>query len=609
MVKFFSRFRYLILTSTLLVILWSVLYWLNQTHESVGARDRVATIGRLLDADTTLMVHIPDVHQAHQSLAGSHFAQLGIHRGLGAITKQIIDEVPQLRQWRDYWKQFQEMEITDAAIAVTEQADRRHFLTLFYCEASRNPAWEPQAVWWHESSPEVPLEEIREERDGVEYIRVARDDCEFVYARWEGWHLSSNEPNVLDRALSRLKSGQHLHSLAQQTAFQQSVAPLRSDYLALAYAGQEGSKSGEKDSAGQHHAGKIQRLLNGLDARSMALSLNVQDGQMIEDTMIVAATLPDADVELPFPLAATLPLTSPRTLAYFTANTGADSFHQFIFRPYLKRWAASGNEELEKIAEIWETRFGPVWALQLEPIEILSSSQPMETEPLATLLAFAAKDPGALHSHLETLATTRGSGIRRSATGTFILDHALLPSSITNLLDEVHLHIEHGLLFVSDQVRGIHQVCRRWHLGQDLKQRPDFQKLLGRLPEPELGLGYLDAQQLLRRTSEALQHPLVFATLWMGIRSQTHLKIDLHRLTTSLDTEMLILPTLATWQRIPHGYRQWSQGTLSPAQWAWAGSTIVTTIDKTFLEPAPLTETDTFAAPPLEQELLRMMEP
>ena len=175
---------------------------------------------------------------------------------------------------------------------------------------------------------------------------------------------------------------------------------------------------------------------------------------------------------------------------------------------------------LETIATDWRHCFTSMWSVQLEPVETLSLTETDPgIEPLAAILVFPLADSRSLEAHLDTLASTRGTGIQRSAVQTYQLDQALLPAMLTNLLEEIHVQVDEDLLILSDQFRGIHQVTRRRHLGQNLRKRSDVQRLMAHLPSPEAGLAFIDAEPVLTRGTEALQHPLVFAILWMGICS------------------------------------------------------------------------------------------
>ncbi|MFT4641224.1 MAG: hypothetical protein ACI8T1_004561 [Verrucomicrobiales bacterium] len=609
--KVLSRLRYVLLTMVLMVLLWTMLVWLNETHQDIGAQARATNVARLVDANTALFVHVPDLTTAHDSFGSADFTKLGIHDGMSAIAKQILRDIPDLIHLSKHWDQCQSLNITEATLTVTPETDRLTVLTLFRTEGDPAALWESCVGRWKAKSDQA--EDHIEERDGVRYRYLTDTDRKLIQSSWGGWHFVSNDEAMLKRAMARLRAERPANALSEHEVFQQSLVPLQSDYLVLSYISQSEAEISSQASKGRQRFDKIHQNLRRFHARSTARTATVKRGHMIEEAFVVTDSQNAEEETGPSTSSiteATLPLTSPQTLAYATADLGSQRIRQFLLGQFVKRWEGAEVPAMQQVAAVWKTHFTSTWSLQLEPIEPRATEESMpENDPLATILAFVLNDEAKVKANLETLSQTEGSGIKKSSLQTYVLEHGLLPSVLTNLLEEVHLHVEHGLLIVSDRVQGIHQVARRWNLKQDLKQRSDFFKLLSSLPKPGAGLSFIDSESLLIRGSEALQHPLVIATLWMALHGNTPLEINLNQLARSLTANVPIAPTVATWQRTSQGYLESSIGTLSPLQWAIGGGAIIAAIDKAFLDRTPITDTDNFASPAIEEELLQMMEP
>ena len=185
--------------------------------------------------------------------------------------------------------------------------------------------------------------------------------------------------------------------------FQESLTPLQHDYLILAYAsateGLSASKKKDDDKA-PSLADKLTKHLSRLQAKSAAIAYKVASGRIVEEAMLVHQTPPGIPLEATSgdttpksSLQRSLPLTSPRTLAYATFQSGAHRPHDLIFERFLKRWEASKLSPLETIATDWRHCFTSMWSVQLEPVETLSLTETDPgIEPLAAILVFPLAD-------------------------------------------------------------------------------------------------------------------------------------------------------------------------------------------------------------------------
>lgn len=612
--KYRSRIAYLALVTVLLALLANLLTWLHRMHGQHHALETASKAAALLAPETPALLHVPDLQQARERLASANFAQLGVHQGLRHLLSQLLQEFPELHFWEPWLRRGAALPLSELTVAQLPGEPQSGVVVLFQTTAAEDgrALWNSLIDFW----PPMEETETRARQTtthrGVEIQQVASPTHCLEYATWDGWHGISNRRGALEETLARwhgLQSQKPLPSLLTETRFAQSLTSLKSRYLSLTYLAAE--PGADADPA--QPSLPLTESLSHFDWNNAAQTLTVANGQLVEELVALtgspqsagtpAAAAPSTSFEL------TRSLTSPNTLFFVTSHLASPSMRNHLLRPFHQRWAGSEDATVARIAEQWHDAFLPHWSLQLEPVEHLDAAAE-DHQPVATLAAFALKPEHHLQAALETLADTRGSGIARSQTGTFQLRQALLPHPLRHWVKAVHLQVRDDFLVLSDDARGLHQVLRKGKGTPTLEQHREFRRLRKRLPAPQAGLAFLNAHVLLSRGKEALQHPLVFATLWMGIHSQTNLDIDLKTLARSLRMDLPVLPTVATWQQTDHGIHMSSRGTLSPSQWALAGGVILKAIDSTFLEAATLTEnSDSFTPPPIEQELLRMMEP
>lgn len=597
-----SRFRYLILTVLLLALLVGLLVWLNETAAEAGAWRRVAEVARLVDEEALTFIHIPDINSAALSYNSSYFTEFGFDHTLAAAinhlaptrtTLSIRDTFPHLNEW-------QSMNVQDfTATTITSGK-----LTFFHTNAPDSrvrtligKTWSPG----RSSSTDIFSELLK----GRRYHHFQRSDAEIIVTHEPPWHFIATNRDLLEKSLTRLQTQIPIKSLSTESRFEQALISLPNSYQALAYLRPQPASATETASF------TLFSKFHKLQSRAIAITYTNESGLLREDFSILPSHPPtlkltraDKDALQDQALA----LTSTHTLIYAAAPMGGHRFTNFLFRQFQNRWMAENLPDLHPIAEKWESGFEGSWAIMLEPLKNPTAHQPSPNGSMAAVLAFPLRNAEATRQALNILSLTSGSGIHESDTQTYTLDPALLPSALVNLLDDIHLSVSSGMLLVSDQIDGIIQVNQQRLNGTHLNKRQDFQRLSGRLPSPSAGLLFIDSQNIIRRSSEALRHPLVAATLWLGQRGQTTPPFDLKPWQQASSSEAGILPTLAVWTPTEDGYRQASLGTVSPAQWLLGVGAIMSSIDKTFLETKPNIK-ESFKTLPIEEELLEMIEP
>ncbi len=593
---------------TLLAIagLWLVLRWVDRTHQTRGAQPAAASTARLIDEDAALFVHLPDLNTFAREWETADFPKLGVTDGLAVILREFLSELPIHATWKQRWRQCQALQMQQIAFAISLAPTKLEGILLFRSPHDSLSLWSTLIDDWHGADS---VYEQTDEREGIVYRTAVAAESQWVHARWEDWHCLATDSALIERALARLRKVPAPSSLADQPAFQQCLQSLQNNYVVLSYLARDTPDDGNLTSTPRRRLAKIQHTLTKAHARAAAFTAHVRQGELYEESSLLTVQPPQAtSPPTAFDFEVTLGLTSPNTLVYASANQGESAVRRYLLERYTKRWEGLAQPELMALTQRWEQHFTGTCSLQLEPM-LEPNGSPTGNEALAAIVAFTVRDHEHVERDLATLATARGSGILRSPTGTYLLDPALLPPALANLVDDVHLHPSNGLLIISDQLEGLQQVRRRYHL-ETLQRREDFQRAFKLLPAPETGLVFLDSQALLQRGHDALRHPLIFATFWLGVRSQTHLRFDLDQLALPPHpSTILVRPTMATWRPTVHGYHQTALGTLSPLQWLLGGGTLLAVIDQAFLESAPIDDADGFVTPMIEQELLDMIEP
>lgn len=599
----FSRFRYLALTALLLALLAGLLVWLNETEADAGAWRRVAEVARLVDEDTLTFIHIPDVNSAALAFQSTHFSEYGFDHTLAAGISHLAPSPPPLsiRNISPYLKDWQSLNVKD----FTSTSTSTERLTFFQTEASDEDVraligktWSPGS-----STTEVFSELVR----GIRYHHLRRGGTDIIMTHERHWHFIATDQPLLEQSLTRLETQTPIKSLSSEPRFEQTLISLPCSYEALAYLSHPpvNASGAEKLS----FLGKFYQR----QSRAIAITYTNENGLLREDLSLLPTHPPTGNPAISSTATAfqdqTLSLTSSHTLIYSAAPLGGHLFTNFLFRQFQNRWMAENSPSLHPIAANWENGFTGSWAIMLEPLKNPSSGQPSQNGSMAAILAFPLRNAEATQKALEKLSLTSGSGIHASDTQTYTMDTALLPLALVNLLDDIHLSVVSNMLLVSDQRDGITQVSQQRLSGPHLPERLDFQRLSGSLPEPSAGLLFIDSQNILRRSSEALRHPLVAATLWLGQRGQATPPFGLKPWQLASSSQGDILPTLAVWALTEDGYQQVALGTVSPVQWLLGVGAIMSSIDQTFLDSKPNIEEDSFNALPIEEELLDMIAP
>lgn len=598
-----SRFRYLILTVLLLALLAGLLLWLNETEADASAWRRATEVARLVDEEALTFIHMPDVTSATLAHKSSHFSELGFTQTLASAINHLSPEFPQLsiRDTFPHLEEWQAMNVKDFTATTNTSGN----LTFFYAETpDDNVRALVRKTWSLERS--TSTENFSDLFKGRRYHHLQTGDTEIIVTHEHPWHFIATNRDLLEKSLTRLQNQASIKSLSSEPRFEQALVPLPNSYEALAYLRLQPVSNTETESS------SFFARVHDLQSRALAITYTNESGLLREDFSILRSTSPVVDpttTDQDVLRARTVALTSPHTLIYAAAPSGGNRLTNFLFRQFRNRWMAENLPALHPIAEDWADSFTGSWAMLLEPLKDPTANQPSQNGSMAAVLAFPLKNAVATEQALSTLSQTSGSGVHASNSQTYTLDTALLPSTLVNLLEDIHLSFASGMLIVSDQMDGIVQVVQQQLDGPHLDERKDFQRLASSLPTPSAGLLFIDSQNIIRRSTEALSHPLVAATLWLGQRGRATPPIDRDPWQLASASPGSILPTVAIWTPTEGGYRQVSVGTVSPVQWLVGVGAIISSIDKRFLSTKPSIEEDSFTPPAIEEELLDMIEP
>ena len=609
--KFLTRIRYWLLCLVLALVLGSLFHSLNQRVDfEGGAWQRAAPATAIAEDSTTVLLHFPSINKTGSAYAGADLSRLWQMSAIQDFLANPLGETPEMRAIKPYWERCLELQARDAMLAVSLEGDCPQVLLAFQSNADLAEVWSPARSWLQNKYDDEGSETIEKIGD-VTYRFIGKGSSRVVQARWGDWCLTGTDDQAVRQALGRLRTNIKLGSLADSEIFKRAVQTLPRDYLSLSYIDTTKVNIAEvtkESSVGPseplvRNVSRLVKTATRADLTAIALTSSIRDGKMIDQATVLVDHSETDPID---PRTATLNLTSPETLAFFTAGIGRHSICDHVLGPYLKHWQESGNDILLAAAAQTDALFAESWSLQLEPIDPTTSSANQNSSESMLLLAFAQRDPEATKTWLARLAEQEHSGVNRTGPDSFTFETSFLEPPATHFITEMHARVEHGLLHLANDSRGLHQVLRRWDLG-NISSRTDFRMLARQLPDANAGLGFIDANRVLANGYDTLRHPLVIGTLWMGLRSQTNLEIEFG----DLDEHGMpsdFTPTMIALSRMPNGFQQASVGSLSPSQWALGSGLAVALIDKTFLEPLPVDVEESMPTPATETELLRLLE-
>lgn len=581
--KGYLRIPYLLLTAIGIAMLGWALIWLNQRQVDAGAWRQASVAARLIDEEALAFIHTPDLVAALQAFETSHFSNLNLERPASLVLKRLLPEIFTLPSK----EQLAEMAVQNLSLSLVPGKQGFEMIVALQTETD-----EEKLRAWVQTSWGTPGEETFSElRGGTRYHYITTKKGAFISAKAKDWQFIATERSLIERALTRLQSETDIGTLSTDTYFEQALKPLRSSYEVLAYVRPSGTITATE--ANSTDKVSLPQRLNQLPVTAVAAAFSNERGLLHEEISLLPKDPQHARPPQPNgpSHAAMLALTSTETLIYASANQGGQAIQRYLFQEFHRRWLIGDVPILRQVSEAWEESFNGSYAVILEPLRDPASRTSKANGSMAVILTFPLTDEVTMRQHLETLSETSDSGFQRSAAETYSLSSALLPTALANSLQEIHLSVHSGWLIISDHALGLSQVTQA--LGFDevatLTERDDFERLSNRLPDPEAAMLFIDTESVLRRGVEAVQHPLVKATLWLGMRgsSSTNL-LELFPWKTFNSGSDLIQPTLAVWEYgKTNGLHQESLGTLTPGQWLLGADSILSALDDTLLDAQP----------------------
>ncbi len=594
--------RYWILCLVLGLVLFSLLHWLDHNAIETGAAKRVLPVATLLDDQTPWLWHVPKVNEAFDSVKASDLGRLWQTSALPQTVIEPFAGLPEMETLAAFSEAWLALDARDLGVALREGQDGLEILVIFRSSRDVSAVWDRCRSWFSEKWQSD--ENASHWEDAVHYQFIGTAPQQLVQARWEDWIITGTKPAWVRRVVSHLLADHPpTASLGHCQTFQKALSTLPRDYVSLVYGRPKQQEPPQTEPPTFLSAlpvatrlQELQKAVTGAGLDGFAVTSSIRRGRLIDQAILLGpkpADLSDSEISLP------IDLTSPETVTFFAGKMGGGEIRRQIMGPVMEHWKAEGIATAPLAAG-----FGNTWSLQLEPVTHAES----ERTELAVIASFQLQNPSACARWIQQLAQDPRAAVTQSAVETYTIDGNQFPEPVPSLLPEINVRVHGDLLLLADDAQGLHQVARRRELGNHLNDRADYRRMIRQMPRPEWGLGFIDSEQLLDHSYRALQHPLILATLWMGIRSQTDLEFDLARLPRTADLEVEIIPTVISMNPSDQGWKMFSMGSIGPIQWLGGGRALAAFMDKTLLEPVPTALEDQFTAPALEQELMDMID-